>query len=312
MAHSIDFHAAMVAPNDKYRMLKAGESIRFEWVANYPGIYTYHCGTPPVLHHMAMGQYGIVVVSPRDGYPTDARVTRRYAVVQSEFYLKRLLAAHGEAIYYLGRAFRAGDRSSRHQPEFCLLEWYRPQWTAAQLMAEVAALVALFVPGEITQCSYRDVFLQHTGVDPHTAALADLQTCARNHINVAFDSDERDIWLDLLFSHLVEPKLHGKVFVQGFPASQAALARVQGHIASRFEAYLDGIELCNGFHELGDPQEQRARFENDVAQRARRGLPAVPIDENFLAALDHGLPECAGVALGFEEAGAVGPRVAAV
>ena len=89
MPHSIDFHAAMVAPDDKYRMLKAGDSIRFEWVANYPGVYTYHCGTPPVLHHMAMGQYGIVVVSPKDGYPTDGRVARSYAVVQSEFYLKR-------------------------------------------------------------------------------------------------------------------------------------------------------------------------------------------------------------------------------
>jgi len=89
MPHSIDFHAAMVAPDDKYRMLGPGESIRFEWVANYPGVFTYHCGTPPVLHHIAMGQYGIVVVSPRQGYPTDGRIARSYAVVQSEFYLKR-------------------------------------------------------------------------------------------------------------------------------------------------------------------------------------------------------------------------------
>lgn len=102
MAHSIDFHAAMVAPNDKYRMLRAGESIRFEWVANYPGVYTYHCGVPPVLHHMAMGQYGIVVVTPKEGYPTDARVTRRYAVVQSEFYLKRREHAEDE-LYVLDR-----------------------------------------------------------------------------------------------------------------------------------------------------------------------------------------------------------------
>jgi nitrite reductase (NO-forming) len=99
MAHSIDFHAAMVAPDDKYRMLRAGESIRFEWVANYPGIYTYHCGVPPALHHIAMGQYGIVVVSPRDGYATDTRVTREYAVVQSEFYLKR--RDHGEDDLYV-------------------------------------------------------------------------------------------------------------------------------------------------------------------------------------------------------------------
>ena len=94
MPHSIDFHAAMVAPDDKYRMLRAGESIRFEWVANYPGVYTYHCGTPPVLHHIAMGQYGIVVVSPKHGFPTDDRVARHYAVVQSEFYLKR--REHGD------------------------------------------------------------------------------------------------------------------------------------------------------------------------------------------------------------------------
>ena len=89
MAHSIDFHAAMVAPDDKYRKIRPGESIRFEWVANYPGVFTYHCGAPPILMHMAMGQYGIVIVSPRDGYPTDAQVARSYAVVQSEFYLKK-------------------------------------------------------------------------------------------------------------------------------------------------------------------------------------------------------------------------------
>jgi nitrite reductase (NO-forming) len=89
MAHSIDFHAAMVAPDDKYRAVKPGETIRFEWVANYPGVYTYHCGVPPILQHMSMGQYGIVVVSPRYGYPTDSQVSRSYAVVQSEFYLKK-------------------------------------------------------------------------------------------------------------------------------------------------------------------------------------------------------------------------------
>jgi nitrite reductase (NO-forming) len=89
VAHSIDFHAAMVAPNDKYRTIQPGESIRFEWAANYPGVYTYHCGVQPILRHMAMGQYGIVVVSPRLGYPTDKLVAREYAVVQSEFYLKR-------------------------------------------------------------------------------------------------------------------------------------------------------------------------------------------------------------------------------
>ena len=89
MPHSIDFHAAMIAPDDKYRMIAPGESIRFQWVANYPGVYMYHCGTPPILTHVAMGQYGIVIVSPRDGYPTDPEVDREYAVVQSEFYLKK-------------------------------------------------------------------------------------------------------------------------------------------------------------------------------------------------------------------------------
>lgn len=88
MHHSIDFHAAMVAPDDKYRMIQPGESIRFEWVANYPGVYLYHCGVPPILQHMSMGQYGVVVVSPREGYPTDSEVDREYVVVQSEFYLK--------------------------------------------------------------------------------------------------------------------------------------------------------------------------------------------------------------------------------
>jgi nitrite reductase (NO-forming) len=109
MAHSIDFHAAMVAPNDKYRMIRPGESIRFEWVANYPGVYTYHCGVPPILHHVAMGQYGIVVVSPREGYATDRLVAREYAVVQSEFYLKR--RAESELYAFDGEAAREKEAS---------------------------------------------------------------------------------------------------------------------------------------------------------------------------------------------------------
>jgi nitrite reductase (NO-forming) len=139
MPHSIDFHAAMVAPDDKYRMLSAGESIRFEWVANYPGVYTYHCGTPPVLHHMAMGQYGIVVVSPRHGYPTDGRIARSYAVVQSEFYLKRREHAEGN-LYVLDR-----DAAERKTPSHVVFNGHVNALKQQPLTANAGEWVRLYV-----------------------------------------------------------------------------------------------------------------------------------------------------------------------
>jgi lysyl-tRNA synthetase class 2 len=176
-------------------------------------------------------------------------------------------------------------------------------------MNDVEHLVASLLPAHRSseraeRVSYRDVVNLHTGVDAlddPASVLVGALTHAGIDVPTGLEQD-RDACLDLIMSTMVGPKLGRErlTFIHDFPASQAALARVQGRVASRFEAYLDGIELANGFHELIDVKEQRKRFAADNTERARRGLAAMPIDEHFLAALDHGLPACAGVALGFD------------
>jgi lysyl-tRNA synthetase class 2 len=152
--------------------------------------------------------------------------------------------------------------------------------------------------------TYREAVQLHAGIDafddPLAVLIARLES-ADIDVPASIRSD-RDACLDLIVSTIVGPQLGRErlSFVYDYPASQAALARVQGRVAARFEAYLDGIELANGFHELGASDEQRARFQADLAERARRQLPSVPMDERFIAALEHGLPECSGVALGFD------------
>lgn len=181
------------------------------------------------------------------------------------------------------------------------------------LMEEVAELITETLEGTLAlgspeKLSYREAFVRHAGIDPHTADGADLARTTRDHGLRAPDGlspDDLDGWRNLLLTHLVEPHLgRGRLtFVYDYPASQAALARVRPGdppLAERFECYLEGIELANGFRELTDPLEQRRRFEHDLATRRRRGLPEVPLDERLLAALEAGLPECSGVALGVD------------
>jgi elongation factor P--(R)-beta-lysine ligase len=152
--------------------------------------------------------------------------------------------------------------------------------------------------------TYREAVQLHAGVDafsdPNAVLIARLES-ADIEVPTSIRAD-RDGCLDLIMSTLVGPQLgHDRLtFIYDYPASQAALAQTRGPVASRFEAYLDGIELANGFHELGNSSEQRARFEQDLAGRRQRGLPPMPIDDHLLAALEYGLPECSGVALGFD------------
>lgn len=240
-----------------------------------------------------------VVLSPLD------KRENYFLMTSPEFYMKRLLVAGSGPVYYLGRAFRAGDSGLRHRPEFMMLEWYRPGWTLLQLMDEVAGLVAGFVAGDVRSISYRQAFLDHAAIDPHKATLEELAGLARRKLSPAFDSDERGVWLDLLFSHLVEPQLAGKVFVTGFPAAQAALAQTtldcHGEtVAARFELYIDGIEIANGYQEELDPHVLEERFRRDLAMRAARGQSLPEPDRCFLEAMRSGMPPCAGVALGVD------------
>ena len=238
---------------------------------------------------------------------------RLWLQTSPELHMKRLLAAGSGPIWQLGKAFRDGESGRRHNPEFTMLEWYRPGWDHHQLMDEVEALLRTTLPELVgeqagARLTYREAFLRHAGIDPFEADAATLQRRA-GELGVAASNAAadwpREEWLHLLLATVVEPQLgRGEVtFIHDFPAAEAALARVRAEdppVAERFEAFVAGVELANGYHELADPAEQRRRFDHDLAARRERGLPAVPADDRLLAALTQGLPDCAGVALGFD------------
>lgn len=263
---------------------------------------------PPVLVNAPVTDVNLHPVRVRlPGAPAGA--PERALHTSPEYAMKRLLAAGSGDIYYLGHAFRGAESGRLHNPEFTLIEWYRLGCTLERLMAEVAALVTRLCAREfaIEHVSYRDAFAGVTGLDPLAAPDGDLaQAAAALGLDAASArASTRDELLDLIVGAAVGPQLgRGRLtFVHGYPASQAALARLDPadpRIALRFELYAEGIELANGFDELADAAEQRARFEAEQRERARRGLPVGPIDERLLAALASGLPACAGVAVGFD------------
>jgi lysyl-tRNA synthetase class 2 len=224
--------------------------------------------------------------------------------------MKRLLAADSGPIYQICRVYRNGELGRLHNPEFSLLEWYRPGFDHHRLMDEMAALVRYVANEDLPRrnSSYAELFIEHVGLDPHGTDLSALRARALElRVPGAADLDlpGRDAWLDLLLTHCIEPRLPARqlTFVYDYPASQAALARVRPGtppLAERFELYLGGMELANGFHELADATEQRERFEAENRLRAERGQQPVPKDDHLLAALEAGLPDCAGVALGLD------------
>ncbi|HRD49395.1 MAG: EF-P lysine aminoacylase GenX [Candidatus Competibacter sp.] len=236
-----------------------------------------------------------------------------YLHTSPEFPMKRLLAAGSGCIYQIARVFRNGEAGRRHNPEFTLLEWYRVGFDHHRLMTEVAELATMLLAGRLPlaaaeRLSYREIFQHHLRLDPHRASVTELAAHAEAlgmAIPPGMPTDDVDPWLDLLLTHCIEPHLGRDrlTFVYDYPASQAALARLRRDdplVGERFELYINGLELANGFHELGDADEQRRRFEAENVARQKQGLPTMPIDENLLAALESGLPNCAGVALGFD------------
>jgi lysyl-tRNA synthetase class 2 len=235
---------------------------------------------------------------------------RLYLQTSPEFPMKRLLAAGSGPIYQICKALRDGERGRLHNPEFTLLEWYRPGFDHCRLMEEVETLVAtvLDCTRPFPRYSYRGLFQQRLGIDPLAAELEELRACAlKRGLSEAASLDLKgtDPWLDLLLSRFIEAELGRGTpcFVYDFPASKASLARIRPGdppVAERFELYAEGLELANGFHELGDPAEQRQRFRRDLDQRRSTGRPEVPMDRHLLDALEHGFPDCAGVALGLD------------
>ena len=246
----------------------------------------------------------------RTAWTTQGRRVPLWLHTSPEFPMKRLLAAGSGPIYQICKVFRDGERGRRHHPEFTLLEWYRPGWDSDRLITEVTDLVRLALgqpERPVESLSYRQLFLDRLAIDPFRASLEDLAACARDQgIAGVGDLDlDRDGWLDLLLTHRLETGLgRGRLtFLRDYPPSQAALARLRPGpepVAERFELYLEGVELANGFAELTDAAEQRRRFEQDQANRHERGLPVPPLDEAFLVALAAGMPEAAGVALGLD------------
>lgn len=200
-----------------------------------------------------------------------------YLQTSPEYQMKRLLAAGMPSCYQLGPAFRHGEQGRLHNPEFTMLEWYRLGFDHNQLMYEVADMVdALLGPKPYQRLTYEDVVGKSEG-------------------------RARDA-LDLAFADACERLTPGRFFITDYPADQAALARINpdGQTAARFELVIDGVEIANGYWELLDVEEHRQRFKTDGEIRQKRGLPAMAVDEAFIAALQHGLPACAGVAMGFD------------
>ena len=263
----------------------------------------------PILSAGANTDPNIQSFTTRFSGHVNSGARERWLRTSSEFAQKRLLAAGIGDCYELGRVFRDGEAGRRHNPEFTMLEWYRVGWDHHRLMAEVVDLVqtALTLVGKTSNLrasSYRELFVAALGIDPFSATQTQLQT-ALGDVHVDANGLARDDWLDLLLTHRVQPHFPGDriTVVYDYPMSQCALAKIRHDnppIAERFEVYVGQHELANGYHELTDAHEQRARFVRDNARRRERKLPELPLDENLLAAMERGLLECSGVALGVE------------
>jgi lysyl-tRNA synthetase class 2 len=245
-----------------------------------------------------------------------------YLQTSPEFAMKRMLAAASPDIYQICKVFRDTELGSIHQPEFTMLEWYRKGIDLDEMIEETCSLIAALCHADSNETNqallepskvyrYQDLFHSVTGLDPLTENTNALRQCATQKTELVTANfarqlgDDHNAWLDFLMSHLVIPSMRhdGLVVVKHYPANQAALARLlpeDVRFAERFEIFFHGLELANGYRELLDPIEQRRRFEDDRTQRAQSGKPDISIDEHFLAALEEGLPDCCGVAVGFD------------
>lgn len=252
-------------------------------------------GTEPTLHP--------ITASLDNGVDPPAEF---FLQTSPEFAMKRLLAADNGPIFQLARSFRNGEVGRHHNPEFMLLEWYRPGYSMTDLMDEVDTLIGEVLGNPIAQrITYRNIFLQKLAIDPWSASFKELQELARSRLDISMESSDLDLWLDLLFSHCIQPTLKEPTFITHYPPSQAALATIAEDedglpVALRFELVIAGIELANGYQELTNADEQENRFRAELLRRRELNLPEYPVDKRFLAALRHGIPDCSGVALGVD------------
>lgn len=263
--------------------------------------------TPALAHATVTDQHLHSFVTELT-HPSASSAATLYLQTSPEFAMKRLLCAGSGAIYQICKSFRNEEVGRFHNPEFTMLEWYRPGFDHHQLMDEIDDLMKLILDSDTAQrITYQSAFKQHLDCDPLMASLEELKTLASQYgyQDLAENETNKDTLLMLLFSQHVEPFIGQErpCFVTDFPASQAALAKISYTnplVADRFEVYFKGIELANGFNELVDGQEQLTRFQQDNLKRQNDGLDPMPIDQHFLDALHYGLPECSGVALGID------------
>jgi lysyl-tRNA synthetase class 2 len=257
-------------------------------------------------------------IEPIAATPVSLNRGTHYLHTSPEFTMKRLLAAGSGDIFQLCRVFRDGELGRWHEPEFVMLEWYRLGFDEHRLMAEVAALLnACLADGAhewpAAKFTYADMLMRHAGIDPHRpdAEVVAAVYMKLEHCGIQAPPDlTANACLDLAFSLLIVPVLPAEtiVFIHDYPAAQAALAEIRATtppVAARFEVFVNGVELGNGYRELTDPGEQRIRFERDLEARRAAGAQLPELDADFLAALRSGLPPCAGVALGFDRLAAV-------
>lgn len=226
-----------------------------------------------------------------------------------EYGMKRLIADGMGDIYQLSHVFRDGEWGQKHNPEFMMAEWYRIGMSFDAMMEETIDFTRLFL-GPLTshKITYREAFLRYTGIDYIAATCESLiEYLEVNHIDYTrIDITDKEVLLNLILGVKIEPKLglDGICALYYYPANQAALAQTkiinEEAVAERFELYYKGMELANGYHELANANEQRKRLIHSNEERIRLGKAALPIDEAFLQALEKGLPDCCGVAVGFD------------
>ncbi len=260
--------------------------------------------TPLISRHTVTDRFMQSFAVP--GFFSRQPASTGYLQTSPEFAMKRLLADGSGDIYQICKAFRRDESGSRHNPEFTMLEWYRVGFDHHELMDEVCDLLTT-ITGIRSRANwtYHEAFRHYLETDIGQATTADLQALANRELGDVPADMSRDDSLGLLFAEAIEPRLAPDVItcVHDFPASQAALARINPdnpEVACRFEVFAGGMELANGFHELTDPREQAARFEADNRSREASGQPVITPDNRLLAALEAGLPDCAGVALGLD------------
>ncbi len=261
----------------------------------------------PLLSHGTVTDVYLDAFSCQFNYSQSGKQQSLFLQTSPEYAMKRLLSAYHTSLFQICKAFRHEGAGKWHNPEFTMLEWYRIDFDHHDLMDEVdALLVEVLGCDQAQRKTYQQVFIDVIAIDPLSVDDAVLDEKMRTlGIDVFGDDIDRDSKLQLLFGSAIEPVIgqESPCFIYDFPASQASLAKLNtadSRVADRFEVYYQGCELANGFNELQNAKEQAARFVSDNQQRQSLGLPTKPVDSHLLEALNHGLPQCAGVALGID------------